>query len=333
MSRTKPNGRKKNELDKARSRIGFEEDYAVLVCNRDEANGLAKRMQESTVENKSKAAKQLERAEALVGDAEEYKELLDERDESERSGGPGLKDVLDRLKASKNYNRRLKEAERRFRRLKADLIPGFRLHWRGAHREWMDAAMVLADDGTPKYPALLGTGGNDGRLDFTNNFMKRLGEIFDLDSDDGEPRSAAPAWVRGALWSTPVPGNLSGQPVGQYLPGTAGGANNANGPDSGSLVNPVDFIMMLEGATAFASSASRRLGRSESSRAATPFVVNACCSQRLRGGVSERVCGRRECEGRAVDAAVVAAIDLRGDTPTARRGPRSNRHQSRAGTT
>ena len=268
--------RKKNELDKARSRIGFEDDYKVLVCSRNEAKGLAKRMQESTRENRDKAAEQLERAEALVGDAEEYKELLDERDEAERSGDPRLKDVLDRLRASKNYNRRLKEAERRFSRLKADLIPSFRLHWRGAHREWMDAAMVLGDDGAPKYPALLGTGGNDGRLDFTNNFMKRLGEVFALDSDDGKPRPEASAWVRGALWSTPVPGNLSGQPVGQYLPGTAGGANNANGPDSDSLVNPMDFIMMLEGTIAFTSSASRRFGSSESSRAATPFVVNAC---------------------------------------------------------
>ena len=267
--------RKKNELDKARSRVGFEDDYKKLVLNRNEAKGSATKVQESTLDHPKKAAKQLERAEKLVSDAEEYEKMLDSRDRAERSGVPELKDVLDRLKASENYRRRLKEAERRFNRLKADLIPGLRLNWRGAHREWMDAAMVLGDDGTPKYPALLGTGGNDGRLDFTNNFMKRISEVYELESDDGKPRSVAPDWVRGALWSTPIPGNLSGQPVGQYLPGTAGGANNANGPDSDSLVNPVDFIMMLEGTIAFTSNASRRLGSSESSRAASPFVVNA----------------------------------------------------------
>lgn len=140
----------------------------------------------------------------------------------------------------------------------------------------MDAAMVLGDDGVPKFPALLGTGGNDGRFDFTNNFMKRLGEVFALNSDEGKPQPAAPAWVRGILWNTPVPGNVSGQPVGQYLPGMAGGANNANGPDVDSLVNPLDFIMMLEGTIAFRSSASRRFESLESSRAATPFAVNAC---------------------------------------------------------
>lgn len=192
-----------------------------------------------------------------------------------------------RIKTSENYKNRLREADKQFKGLKADLIPSLRLNWRGARREWMDAAMVLADDGTPKYPALLGTGGNDGRLDFTNNFMKRLGEIFDLDSDGGKPRSAAPDWVRGALWSTPVPRNLSGQPVGQYLPGTAGGANNANGPDSDSLVNPVDFILMLEGTIAFNSHASRRFGSSESSRAASPFVVNACGAAYASASVSD----------------------------------------------
>ena len=36
--------------------------------------------------------------------------------------------------------------------------------------EWLDSAFVLTDDGA-KYPPLLGTGGNDGRLEFTNNFM------------------------------------------------------------------------------------------------------------------------------------------------------------------
>ena len=181
-----------------------------------------------------------------------------------------------RIKTSEDYKCRLREAEKEFKQRKAGLITTLRLRWRGKHREWMDAAMVLGDDGAPKFPALLGTGGNDGRFDFTNNFMKRLGEVFDLNSDEGKPRPAAQAWVRGILWNTPVPGNISGQPVGQYLPGTAGGANNANGPDAGSLVNPLDFIIMLEGTVVFRSNASRRFESLESSRAATPFAVNAC---------------------------------------------------------
>ena len=202
------------------------------------------------------------------------KEVRNIKAEAKKTGMS--KEEKTRIRNSEEYKQRLREAEKMFKQIKADLIPSFRLNWRGAHREWMDSAMVLGDDGTPKYPALLGSGGNDGRLDFTNNFMKRIGEVFDLGSHDGMPRPLALAWVSGALWNIPVPDNPIGQPVGQYLPGTAGGANNGNGPDSDSMVNPVDFILMLEGAIVFVSHISRRFDSLESSRAASPFAVNAC---------------------------------------------------------
>lgn len=179
------------------------------------------------------------------------------------------------LKASQEYKKRLAEAEHGFKRIKAEIIPNFRLSWRGPHREWMDAAMVLGDDGTPQFPALLGTGGNDGRLDFTNNFMQRLGEVFDLNSADGSPNALARDWITGSLWADPVTGCQTGSAVGQYLPGMAGGANSANGPDGDSFLNPVDFLLMMEGTLLFTAHATRRLGMNESSRAAAPFAVNA----------------------------------------------------------
>ena len=278
-----------NERNTVRWRGRFDEDYVELIRQRDRAQEDRGRVSEDQeTKDSEKVAKRLKAAQDLVDDANKYRELLSARDTIEAqvreandknlkiTAGKRLKAVFSKLKDSRNYKRRLNEAEKQFKRLKADLIPGLRLNWRGAHGEWMDAAMVLGDDGTPKYPALLGTAGNDGRLDFTNNFMKRVGEVFDLARDDGAPRPAAPAWVSGSLWGVPVPAHVIGPPVGQYLPGTAGGANNGNGPDSDSMVNPVDFILMLEGAIVFRSHASRRLGSSESSRAASPFVVNAC---------------------------------------------------------
>jgi CRISPR-associated protein Csx17 len=42
---------------------------------------------------------------------------------------------------------------------------------------WLDTCFVLGASGTSYFP-LLGTGGNDGRLDFTNNFMQRLAEVL-----------------------------------------------------------------------------------------------------------------------------------------------------------
>jgi len=179
------------------------------------------------------------------------------------------------LKESPEYKKRLADAERIFKRLKGDMIPRLRLSWRGPHREWMDAAMVLDDQGTPRFPALLGTGGNDGRLDFTNNLMQRLGEVFDLTSVEGIVKPPAIQWISGALWGTPMSNCQPGKAVGQYLPGMAGGANSVNGPDGDSLLNPMDFILMMEGTLVFTAHATRRLGAVEQSRAAAPFAVSA----------------------------------------------------------
>lgn len=173
------------------------------------------------------------------------------------------------------YKKRLSEAERRFKRLKAELIPLLRHTWRGPHLEWLNAALVLDAEGKARWPALLGTGGADGRLDFTNNFLQRLAEIFNLDSDQGYPGPQTDMWISSALWSTPMPGSQPGKAIGQYLPGSAGGANSTNGPDGDSLINPVDFILMMEGTLTFTAHATRRLGAHEASRAAAPFAVSA----------------------------------------------------------
>lgn len=185
------------------------------------------------------------------------------------------KSQKDALKRSDDYKKRLAESEREFKRLKADLIPDLRLTWRGPHREWMDAALVLDSDGIARFPALLGTGGNDGRLDFTNNFFRRLGELFDFAAADGAPRHQCRTWMREALFGHPARSQSSGIPVGQFAPGGAGGANAALGPDADSHMNPADFVLTLEGAVAFTSAPSRRWDTNAPSRASAPFAVGA----------------------------------------------------------
>jgi CRISPR-associated protein Csx17 len=180
-----------------------------------------------------------------------------------------------RSKDDPEYKRELAAAEREFKRLKADLFAPFALAWRGPHRDWMDAAMVLSADNEPSYPALLGTGGNDGKLDFTNNAMQRLGDLFDLGSETGAPSSIAASLLKTALFESTSIGLLVGA-VGQFLPGSAGGANATTGPDSKiGLVNPWDFVLMLEGAVAFRGQATRRLGARDDARAAIPFAVTS----------------------------------------------------------
>lgn len=179
-----------------------------------------------------------------------------------------------RSREDPNYKKELAAAEREFKKLKADLYGPFALAWRGPHRDWMDAAMVLSPEGEPSWPALLGTGGNDGRLDFTNTAMQRLANLFDLESSTGSATAAAKPLLKSALFEAPSAA-LVDAAVGQFLPGSAGGANGTTGPDAGSRVNPWDFVLMLEGTIAFRGQATRRLGARDDARAAIPFAVGA----------------------------------------------------------
>jgi CRISPR-associated protein Csx17 len=197
-----------------------------------------------------------------------------------------------RSKDDPSYKKELAAAEREFKRLKADLYGPFALAWRGPHRDWMDAAMILAADGEPAWPALLGTGGNDGRFDFTNAAMQRLGDLFDLKSGDGAPTQPAPALLKAALFGAPST-MLLDEAVGQFLPGSAGGANGTTGPSAGSQINPWDLVLLLEGAIAFRGQATRRLGAREDVRAAIPFAVAAQAAGNATRGLEKDTRGEQ----------------------------------------
>lgn len=136
---------------------------------------------------------------------------------------------------------------------------------------WLDAAYLMGEDG-PKFPPLLGTGGNDGRLDFTNNFMQRLTEVFD--ADQGGPGNQSDTLLRAALFESPLPGQGKA-PIGQFDPNSAGGANAGTGFDAPSSVNPWDYLLMLEGALLFAVASAKRLESATIGQLAYPFCVRA----------------------------------------------------------
>jgi len=183
------------------------------------------------------------------------------------------------LRKSEAYRSRLREAEKRFAAAKANLIPNCRKSWRGQQREWMDAAVVLPSrDAKPAFPALLGTGGNDGRLDFTNNFYQRLGDLFDLSSAEGLPRPGARRCLDTALFGGLDRVLQKGKATGQFLPGFAGGANSGNEASGDSAVNAADFVLMLEGALIFTAHVTRRIDAVEQLSMAAPFAVRpAAC--------------------------------------------------------
>lgn len=154
---------------------------------------------------------------------------------------------------------------------KAVLLETCRARLLEAALPWLDAAYLMTVGG-PKYPPLLGTGGNDGRLDFTNNFMQRLLDI--LDPATGAPRASSGALLAGALFDSPTDALTEGA-VGQFLPSGAGGANAGTGFEGDSRVNPWDFVLMLEGAVMFAVAAVRRMEYETGGALSYPFTVRA----------------------------------------------------------
>jgi CRISPR-associated protein Csx17 len=153
---------------------------------------------------------------------------------------------------------------------KAHLIRRYRSELPDEVVAWMDAAMVLQED-KQNFAPLLGTGGNDGRLDFTQNFMQR---IVSLGLHKTEPaNSNSCSLIENSLYATPA--TLNWGSVGQFAPGRAGGPNATQGMEGGSIDNPWDFVLMIEGALFFAGAAARRLGVAGASRAAFPFTVRA----------------------------------------------------------
>lgn len=138
---------------------------------------------------------------------------------------------------------------------------------------WLDASVVLTAD-RAVFPPLFGTGGNDGRLEFSNNFMRRLAEVL-LEPRRRRGGGDSEGWLRGALFDSDT-GPLVDSSVGQYEPSAGeAGATAASGRDT-RLANPWDFVLLLEGGLVFASGAARRLGSdgAGSAKAAMPFCVD-----------------------------------------------------------
>jgi CRISPR-associated protein Csx17 len=135
--------------------------------------------------------------------------------------------------------------------------------------EWLDAAVGISAEGKRTFAPVLGTGGNEGRLDYTNNFMEYLAEL--LISPDG--KTSVVALLHNALFGAST-GGLQDSSVGQYDPGRAGGFNQSQGITSGDFPsNPWNFVLTLEGAVAWAAGLYRRQGVRFRSFLCSPFTV------------------------------------------------------------
>ncbi|MGH7738338.1 MAG: type I-G CRISPR-associated protein Cas8g1/Csx17 [Candidatus Tyrphobacter sp.] len=151
---------------------------------------------------------------------------------------------------------------------KSDLIRDLRSQCPEEMLPWLDASVIVTADGIG-YPYLLGTGGNDGHLDFSVNFAARA---LDVCGDNPIPES--PQLLHDAMYGTARAKLLPGAAIGQFSPLHAGGANATSGFDAKSLVNPWDYVLMIEGALLFSGSVGRRTDRSPG-RPVFPFALRS----------------------------------------------------------
>ncbi|HLI39912.1 MAG TPA: type I-U CRISPR-associated protein Csx17 [Streptosporangiaceae bacterium] len=150
---------------------------------------------------------------------------------------------------------------------KARIVLEFRNRCPDALLSWIDATVVLTGD-QPFFPPLLGTGGNDGRLDFSTNFHEQLLQVLD-ENPKGRLRSLR--WAQDALAGAETE-RLDEGAVGQFDPAAAGGQGSSPFGSAASLVNPWAYVLLTEGALLFASGTARRYQHA-AGRAAAPFTV------------------------------------------------------------
>jgi CRISPR-associated protein Csx17 len=154
---------------------------------------------------------------------------------------------------------------------------------------WIDACAVLSEGGLVAAP-LLGIYGTLGSQELSISFMQRLAEALCLRGGRGAPAAVdSRRWLEAALFAGVDAPRVEG-PVGQFDPGGAGGVNAVPVGEARSLVNPWEYVLLLEGALLFASAAARRLGGHRGG-AGLPFMVDASPVGYASGTVGERARG------------------------------------------
>lgn len=235
-------------------------------------------------EVKKSAAKGSAKSSPAREELTEVQERLKKAREEEKNARAELKACEKKLKAAEKQTKkddemqaRIADAKKRFtavqKSTKARLIADLRARWSDHEQQWVDAAVAL-DERQKKgfeFTSLFGSGGNDGRMEFTKNFRQHLHALFNLNT--GEPLDAASDRLRAAVFGATT-NLLLNKAVGQFFPGRAGGTNMGAGFFGGAAVNPWEFVLMLEGAIALVAGMSRRgdVGRA---RVSSPFWVEA----------------------------------------------------------
>lgn len=143
---------------------------------------------------------------------------------------------------------------------KESLVRALRAGWSDEGVEWLDAAIVIAGD-SPAYPPLLGSGGNEGRYDFSVNYMQAIVSAF-----------SSPDLLDAALVGSSA--RLDRMALAHFQ----GDFSPTNSPagDAPALGNPWDLVLAVEGSLALVGGAARRHADGAAGGVMTaPFTVRS----------------------------------------------------------
>lgn len=182
---------------------------------------------------------------------------------------------LDALKKNKQLDQvgveQLAESKRQETRLKGALLRSLRNELDDSFLPWIDACFALFGDEQSPGP-LLGSGGNEGSMDFSINHLGYLLELIDEKTD--KPLPAAARLLTSSLFADVVPLQSSSN-IGFLDTLATGGANMTSGFEGRSTGNIWDSVLAVEGAILFASLTTKRLESTDFGRPTFPFAVSA----------------------------------------------------------
>jgi CRISPR-associated protein Csx17 len=151
--------------------------------------------------------------------------------------------------------------------VKLDLVRRLRARLDDEALEWLDAAIVLLGRGR-SFPPLLGSGGNDGRFDFANNYAQAVVACTAIDGDE-KTEQLSRQRLANSLHRDPV--ELQKMSIGHFWRDSSP-VNSPMGESDG-LGNPWDLVLAVEGCCLLAAGAARRHWTDAAGSLVAPFTA------------------------------------------------------------
>lgn len=152
---------------------------------------------------------------------------------------------------------------------KAALIRTLRSRMPDLALDWIDAAATVTQVEVV-FPPLLGSGGNDGNLDFSTTVVQRIAQLIDLDS--GSPTETSTALLAASIYGE-VARTEGDMAISQFTPSAIGAPNSGTGFAGSSTGNGWDIVLGIEGALIMATTLVRRVEASDGA-ASFPFMIS-----------------------------------------------------------